>query len=59
MQRAKIAIVHPRLGWGGSEVVALWALAALKDDYDVSLVTAGDVDISGINEFYGTDLDDT
>jgi glycosyltransferase involved in cell wall biosynthesis len=57
MQRNKIAIVHPQLGWGGSEAVALWALTALKDEYDVSLVTAGQVDIQGINEFYGTDLD--
>jgi glycosyltransferase involved in cell wall biosynthesis len=57
MERAKIAIVHPQLGWGGSEAVALWALAALKDEYDVSLVTAGNVDVKGINEFYGTDLD--
>jgi glycosyltransferase involved in cell wall biosynthesis len=57
MHRNKIAIVHPQLGWGGSEAVALWALAALKDEYDVSLVTAGNVDIGGINEFYGTDLD--
>jgi glycosyltransferase involved in cell wall biosynthesis len=57
MQRNKIAIVHPQLGWGGSEAVSLWALAALKDEYDVSLVTAGNVDIQGINEFYGTHLD--
>ena len=57
MRRDKIAIVHPRLGWGGSEAVALWALAALKDEYDVSLITTGNVDIHGINEFYGTELD--
>ena len=57
MQRAKIAIVHPLLGWGGSEAVALWALTALKDDYDVSLITSGIVDIQRINEFYGTSLD--
>jgi len=56
MQQPKIAIIHPRLGWGGSEAVALWALAALKDDYDVSLITSGTVDINGINRFYGTKL---
>ena len=56
MQRLKIALIHPQLGWGGSEAVALWALAALKDDYDVSLITSGIVDIQGINKFYGTSL---
>jgi glycosyltransferase involved in cell wall biosynthesis len=56
MQRNKIAIVHPQLGWGGSEAVALWALAALKDDYEVSLITSGRVDIQRLNEFYGTSL---
>lgn len=57
MQRGKIAIVHPQLGWGGSEAVALWALAALKNDYDIHLITTGTVDIPGINQFYGTKLD--
>jgi glycosyltransferase involved in cell wall biosynthesis len=56
VKQAKVAIVHPRLGWGGSEAVALWALAALKDDYDVSLITSGRVDIQRLNEFYGTNL---
>lgn len=57
MHRFKIAIVHPQLGWGGSEAVALWALAALKDDYDVCLITSGSVDILHLNEYYGTNLD--
>ena len=57
MQRSKIAIVHPQLGWGGSEAVALWALVALKDDYDVYLITSGTVNIPEINAFYGTNLD--
>ena len=56
MRRPKIAIVHPPLGWGGSEAVALWTLTALKDEYDVSLITSGQVDIQGLNEFYGTSL---
>jgi len=36
--------------------VALWTLAALKDDYEVSLITSGRVDIQRLNEFYGTSL---
>ena len=57
MYRTNIAIVHPRLGWGGSEAVALWALMALKDEYAVTLITSGEVDIKRLNEFYGTSLD--
>lgn len=57
MEKAKIGIVHPKLGRGGSEAVALWTLTALKDDYDVTLITSGKVDISFLNEYYGTNLD--
>ncbi len=34
----------------------MWAIQALKDDYDVTLVTGGEVDLEGLNEFYGTTL---
>jgi len=34
----------------------MWGVAALKDEYEVSLVTAGDVDLAGLNAFYGTSL---
>jgi len=54
--RKKIAIIHPRLGWGGSEATALWMIEALKNEYDVSLVTTGNVDVSGLNAYYGTGL---
>jgi len=56
MHSAKIAVVHPPFGWGGSDAVALWTLAALKDDYDVSLIISGSVDIQRLNEFHGTKL---
>ena len=39
MQKNKIAIVHPKMGWGGSEATVLWAIEALKNDYNVSLIT--------------------
>jgi glycosyltransferase involved in cell wall biosynthesis len=56
MARPKVAVVHPRLGWGGSEARALWALQALRHDYDVSLITCGPVDLPRLNEYYGTAL---
>jgi glycosyltransferase involved in cell wall biosynthesis len=56
MVRAKVAIVHPRLGFGGSEARALWTLEALKGKYGVSLITDGDVDLPRLNECYGTNL---
>ncbi len=57
--RARIAIVHPCLGFGGSEARALWTLEALKDKYGVSLITDGRVDLQRLNECYGTNLERT
>jgi glycosyltransferase involved in cell wall biosynthesis len=54
--KAKVAIVHPVLGFGGSEAPALWAIEALKQDYDVTLISTGEVDIERLNAFYGTSL---
>jgi len=52
-----VAIVHPRLTvGGGSEACALWILEALKNDYDVTLMTSNTVDLSEFNEFYHTHL---
>lgn len=52
----KIAIVHPKLGWGGSEAIVFQAIMALKDEYDVSLISTGKIDIPRINEYYDTNL---
>jgi glycosyltransferase involved in cell wall biosynthesis len=52
----KIGVTHPRLGRGGSETRAMWTIQALKDDHDVTLVTGGEVDLDGLNAFYGTSL---
>jgi glycosyltransferase involved in cell wall biosynthesis len=57
IRRYKIAVVHPGLGQGGSEARALWLISALKNDYDVSLITANKVDIQQLNRYYGTSLD--
>ena len=54
--RQKIAIVHPGFDWGGSEAAALWLLETLKNNYDISLITSGNVNIPHLNKFYGVGL---
>ncbi len=54
--RAKIAVIHPQLRYGGSETGPLWSVEALKRDYDVTLITGGKVDLARLNAYYGTDL---
>ncbi len=56
LKRKRIGIAYPRFGFGGSEARALWALQALCPDYDVSLITYGPVDLSRLNQYYGTTL---
>lgn len=55
-RRARVAVIHPRLGYGGSETGPLWTIEALKRDYDVTLITGTKVDLSRLNSYYGTDL---
>ena len=52
--KVKVGVAHPCLGRGGSEAAAMWGVEALKEDYDISLITAGNVDLDGLNQFYGT-----
>jgi glycosyltransferase involved in cell wall biosynthesis len=54
--KIKVGIAHPQLLRGGSEARAMWLLQALKDDYEVSIITAGEVDLEGLNQYYGTSL---
>jgi glycosyltransferase involved in cell wall biosynthesis len=56
LDRRKVAVVHPRLGSGGSEARALWGVEALKRDYDVTLITGARVDLERLNRYYGTGL---
>ncbi len=49
-------ITHVRLGWGGSEKRVLWGIQALRDSYDITLVTAGEFNLKALNRYYGTDL---
>jgi glycosyltransferase involved in cell wall biosynthesis len=54
--RAKVAVIHPGLGFGGSEAAVLWTIEALKAEYDVTLISMGDVDLERLNAYYGTSL---
>lgn len=54
--KLKIGIAHPRLGWGGSEKRVLWGIEALKKDYEVTLITAGNFRLEELNRYYGTSL---
>jgi glycosyltransferase involved in cell wall biosynthesis len=54
--RPKVAVLHPRLRFGGSEAAALWSIEALKGDYDVTLITLGKVDFERLNQYHGTRL---
>ena len=56
MTQPRLGVVHPRLGFGGSEAAALWAIEALKRDFSVSLITSGKVDLERLNDYYGTSL---
>jgi glycosyltransferase involved in cell wall biosynthesis len=58
MIRPRIAVVHPQLRvGGGSEACALWAVEALRDEYDVSLISGSSVELSAFNDFYHTALE--
>ena len=55
-EKIKIGIGHPTMRRGGSEARAMWALQTLKDDFDVSLISAGEVHIEALNRYYGTSI---
>jgi len=55
--RPRVLVVYREVGaHGGGSVVAAWALAALKERYDVSLLTWADVDYEGLRKYYGIEL---
>jgi len=55
-RRPRVGIAHVRLGWGGSEKRVMWGIEALKEKYDVTLLTAGSFDLASFNRYYGTNL---
>jgi len=52
----KIAIVFPEFHLGGAEALTLWTIEALKSLYDIYLITASEIDLSLLNNIYGTSL---
>ncbi len=55
--RIKIAVIHSWLkAGGGSEAVALWTIEALKDEYDVTLITMVEPNFEILNKCYGTQI---
>lgn len=56
----RVAVVQPvMVPGGGTEAVTAWTLEALKDRYEVSLLTSSRVSLGTLNDFYGTALSDS
>ena len=55
-EKKNIAIVHPALSLGGATAVAVWSIEALKEDYNLTLITTETVNIQELNDFFGTNL---
>jgi len=55
-RRPKVAIGHPRLEYGGSESIVMWLIEALKQSYDVTVITTAGWDLASLNAFYGTSV---
>ena len=52
-----MAVVQPVLvPGGGTEAVTAWTIEALKNQYDVSLVTFSSLQIEVLDRYYGTEL---
>jgi len=55
-RRPKAVIGHPCIGRGGSEARVMWLIEALKQDFDVTVVTTGGWDLAALNNYYGTQI---
>jgi hypothetical protein len=55
--RPRVLVVHPYIvGAGGGNIVAAWALQALREEFQVTLATLGPVDHEALNRNFGTSL---
>ncbi|MBT5872093.1 MAG: glycosyltransferase family 4 protein [Candidatus Latescibacteria bacterium] len=55
--RKRILFIQPNVRPpGGAEALAAWMIEALKDEYDLTLLTWTPVDLTVLNRFYGTSL---
>jgi len=52
----RIALVHPELGLGGPDTVAVWIAEILKENYSVDFILCKDLDFKRMNGLYGTSL---
>jgi glycosyltransferase involved in cell wall biosynthesis len=56
----RIAVVHHNLmAKGGAEGVAMNVLETLQNDYDITLLTLTSPDITALNEYYNTNVDES
>lgn len=55
-EKIKISVGHPTFGSGGSEARCMQIMQALKDEFDITLVTTRSVDLDRMNAFYGTSI---
>lgn len=55
--RMRVLVTHPWMGRGGSEATAMWTLQALQDDFDLTFVTASELDWEELNGAYGSSVD--
>lgn len=53
-RRPRVVIGHPRVGRGGSEARLMWLIQALKNDWDVTVMTTGGWNLGELNAYYGT-----
>ena len=57
MTRKRVLIVQPSLQPpGGGNGLAAWAVQALQDDHDLTLLTIAPLDLGEVNTFYGTSI---
>jgi len=55
--RRRVLVAHPYIGIvGGGNVVAAWALQALREEFEVILATLAPVDCPALNRNFGTSL---
>ncbi len=55
-KKPRAVLAHGIWGRGGAEAVAAWALVALRERFDLTLVTRGGFDCEALNALAGTDL---
>ncbi len=56
-QKKRILVIHPDMrATGGGNVVAAYAIEALKREYDVTVLSWSPADLEALNRFYGTSL---